>query len=148
VAKSPPRLLTSAHEHVNHRPASWLLKPDKQRLWHRRFISGRVDLDRRALSSGAYLRMTSRFPESDRNRKPPASHGGSSFTAAVSLPADLDTAWRYATTTGSAGTSAPTVRDQLHPKGAFALVVRGAVGAAQCIQAGLCRARGCAGVSR
>ncbi len=73
---------------------------------------------------------------------------GSSFTERVSLPADLDTAWRYAATTGSAGTSAATVRDKLYPKCPFFVVVRGAAGAAQCVHAGLCRARSCAGVSR
>ena len=88
------------------------------------------------------------FPESDRDRKPPAYAGALPYTAVVSLPADLDTTWRYAATTGSAGTSAPTVRDKLYPKCAFSAVVRGAAGAAQCIHAGLCRARGCAGVSR
>src|SRR5690242_2617076 len=50
-------------------------------------------------------------------------------TAGFSSPADLDTAWRYAASTGSAGTSASTVRDKLYPKGAFSLVVRGAAGA-------------------
>ena len=38
------------------------------------------------------------------------------YTAGVSLPADLDTAWRYAATTGSAGNSAATVRDKLDPE--------------------------------
>jgi hypothetical protein len=88
------------------------------------------------------------FPESDRDRKPRPTPGALPYTAVVSLPADLDTAWRYAATTGSAGTSAATVRDKLYPKCAFSAVVGGAAGAAQCIQAGLCRARGCAGVSR
>jgi hypothetical protein len=32
--------------------ANLLQKPDEQRLWHRRFISGRVDLDRGALKVG------------------------------------------------------------------------------------------------
>jgi len=82
------------------------------------------------------------------DRKPPACAGPLPYTAVVSLPADLDTAWRYAATTGSAGKSAATVRDKLYPKCAFSAVVRGAAGAAQCIHAGLCRARGCAGVSR
>jgi hypothetical protein len=63
----------------NHRPASRLQKPDEQRLWPRRFISGCVDLDRGALSSGAYLRTTSRFPESDQIEEPPACAGGSSL---------------------------------------------------------------------
>lgn len=70
------------------------------------------------------------------------------ITERTSLPADLDTAWRYAAATRGTGKHAATVRDDLYPKGAFALVVRVAGRAAQCIQAGLCRARGCGGVSR
>ena len=66
----------------------------------------------------------------------------------VTLPADLDTAWGYAATTGRAGTSAATVRDNLYPKGTFSLEIRGAGRAAQCLQAGLGLARGCGGVSR
>ena len=90
------------------------------------------------------------FPKAIKIEMPPACAGGSSFTARVStarvsLPADLDTASNSAATTG---TSAATVRDKLYPKGAFSVVVRGAAGAAQCIHAGLCRARGCGGVSR
>ena len=69
-------------------------------------------------------------------------------TAGVSLPADLDTAWRYAATTGSAGTSAATVRDNLYPKSAFSLEIRVAGRAAKCLQAGLGLARGCGGESR
>jgi len=68
-------------------------------------------------------------------------------TAGVSLPVDLDTASSQAATT-SAGTSAATVRDKLYPKCAVSAVKRGAAGAAQCIHAGLRRARGCGGVSR
>ena len=70
---------------------------------------------------------------------------GLRYTARFSLPADLDTGSSSAATTG---TSAATVRNKLYPKCAFSAVVRGAAGTAQCIHAGLWRARGCAGVSR
>jgi hypothetical protein len=80
----------------------------------------------------------------DRDRKPPPGPG-TLYTAGFSLPADLDTGPGSAAT---AGASAATVRDKLYPKCAFSLVVRGAAGAAQCIHAGLCGARGRAGVSR
>jgi hypothetical protein len=108
-----------------------------------------ADLAREALSSGAYLGTTSQFPERDQIEKPPACAEGFSFTARVSLPADLNTAWGYAATTGSSALSHPAaVRDNLHPKGTFPFVVRIVGGAAQCGQAGLCRARRCGVVSR
>lgn len=47
----------------NHRPASRSQKPDEQRLWRRRFISRRVDLDRRALSSGLISERRPGFPK-------------------------------------------------------------------------------------
>src|SRR5437870_539161 len=57
-------------------PSAFPEKPDEQRLWHRRYISGGVDLDRGALSSGAYLRTTSQFPESDQIEKVPGLRRG------------------------------------------------------------------------
>ena len=96
--------------------------------------------------AGLISETTSQLPESDRNRKSPRpAPRALPHTARFSLPADLDTGSSSAATTG---TSAATVRDKLYPKCAFSAVVRGAAGAAQCFQAGLCRARGCGGVSR
>ena len=96
--------------------------------------------------AGLISETTSQLPESDRNRKSPRpAPRALPHTAGFSLPADLDTASNTAATTGA---SAAAVRDKLDPKCAFSAVVRGAVGAAQCIHAGLRSARGCAGVSR
>jgi len=67
------------------------------------------------------------------------------FLAGFSLFADLNTVSRSAATTAS---GAAAGRDNLDPKDAIALVVRGARGVAQCIQAVLCRACGCGGESR
>jgi hypothetical protein len=96
--------------------------------------------------AGLISETTSQLPESDRNRKSPRpAPRALPHTAWFSLPAHLDTASNTAATTGA---SAAAVRDKLDPKCAFSSVVRGAVGAAQCIHAGLGSARGCAGVSR
>ena len=77
--------------------------------------------------------------------KPPACVEGPSLYRRVSLPTDLDTVCRSAATTG---TRAVTAGDKLHPKCAIFPEVRGAGGAAQCLHAGLRRARSGAGVSR
>ena len=52
------------------------------------------------------------------------------------------------TSAATTGTRAATARDKLYPKCPFSAVVRGAAGAAQCIHAGLGRARSSAGISR
>ena len=68
-----------------------------------------------------------RYGHSCRNRiAPPACAGALPYTARVSLPANLDTAWGYPSATGRAGKHAATVRDNLFPKGAFSLEIRGA----------------------
>jgi hypothetical protein len=60
----------------NHRPASRLQKPDEQRLWRRRFISGRVDLDRGSLSqAGLISERRPSFPKAI-NRKAPGLRRG------------------------------------------------------------------------
>src|SRR5262245_37200951 len=41
--------------------ANRLQKPDEERLWHRRFISGRVDLDRGALKLGFFAERRPSF---------------------------------------------------------------------------------------
>src|SRR5579883_1241039 len=107
-------------------------------------MAGRSRRNRRAFSKVAYLRTRS-FQKAIEIESPRLALGALPCPAGFRLPADLDTASRSA---AAAGTSAATVRDQLDPEGTIALVVRGAGGAAQRLQAGLRRAGGCAGVSR